>query len=336
MILKELLSQKGLIMQSPKVEEIKDGVKFIDKPIKIFYGETYDEKGNTIDSMKYYFFVDSIARSLKQEGYETDPIIMVADTAACRNVSPNLYKKYMDLGQERVKFIEKIKKIYNLNLRIIKMSDYIGEKKFQEKIKKVENMCKKDPMLMKMVEKTVPESKIELERKKGFAYSFDEITTILDLNIKIGPPRENLYDSIAREIAKREKSKPLISIYLTPTFPLGVDYDFFITHEGIEEHGITAYKAGSKRLQSFRIIIGKTTKIETKKLIEKSFLSTNPKLPNPVLDVGIISEMARKRLEGDDTPITLYDYFYNGKIPPKKFKGSIYNSLCTNILNKLQ
>jgi hypothetical protein len=59
---------------------------------------------------------------------------------------------------------------------------------------------------MKKIEESVPESKIDIEKEKGFAYSFDEVATIIDLDFKIGPPREDLYDNIAREIAKRSRS----------------------------------------------------------------------------------------------------------------------------------
>ena len=85
-------------------------------------------------------------------------------------------------------------------------------------------------------------------------HSFDEIATIIDLDLKVGPPREDLYDGIARDIATRQGKAGPMSLFLTPTFPLGKNWAYFFANDGIEDHGITAYKAGSKRLQDFRIL----------------------------------------------------------------------------------
>jgi hypothetical protein len=334
MKIKSLLSQKGLISQSPKAEEIIARAKSSGKPIKVFYGETYDAYGNTIDSMKYYFFVADLAKSLEQEGFRTDPIILIADAAACRNVSNDLQNRYMELGQSRADFVQKVNQVYGTKLRIIKMSDYIHTNEFQEERDKVMRICKSDSELMKKVEKTVPESKLDIERKKGFMYSFDEITTILDLDFKIGPPREDLYDNIAREIAGKLNKKGPLSIYLTPTFPVGLNFDYYISHPGIEDHGITAYKAGSKRLQTNRILVGQTTSKIAKELINGSFISTNRELPNPILDIGIISEMARRKLENDDSAITLYENFYSGKVTPEELKKKVHRGLEKNILSR--
>ena len=233
MKLEKLLTQKGLVEKSPSAGRIrKRGEQIRPKPMKLFYGETYDYMGDTIDSMKYYFFVANLSDCLKNEGFNTDPMILVADTAASRNVSSDLKKKYMVFGEYRAEFIEEINRIYNTGLQVIKMSDYIHTDEFQKELKLVINYCKKNPKLMEMVEKTVPPSKIEIERKKDFMYSFDEITTIKDLDIKVGPPREDLYDNIAREVAKSRGDKSLMSLFLTPTFPLGKSWDYFFINEG--------------------------------------------------------------------------------------------------------
>ena len=334
MSLENLLTQKGLVLQSPGTEEILARAKSKKQPLKIFYGETYDNYGNTIDSMKYYFFVSELAKTLKQEGVEVDPIILIADTAACRNVSPDLERKYMRLGDERAEFVEKVNDVYGLGLRILRMSEYIHTKEFQDERERIMQICKSDSDLMVGVEKTVPESKIEEERKKEFMYSFDEITTIMDLDVKVGPPREDLYDNIARELARREGKNPLMSLFLTPTFPVGKNWAYFFAQEGIEDHGITAYKAGSKRLQEFRILPGRTTAEQAKSLIDSSFISPDSTLPNPTLDLGIICEMARRNLENDFSHISLADEFYSGKIKPNELKERVYDSLKGGSLNK--
>src|SRR3989344_6572291 len=158
MSLENLLTQKGLVLQSPNAEEILARAKSKKQPLKIFYGETYDNYGNTIDSMKYYFYVSELAKSLKEEGFSVDPIILVADTAACRNVSPDLEGKYMRLGNDRAEFVEKTNQVYNLGLRILRMSEYIHTKEFQDERERIMQICKADSGLMEAVEKTVPES----------------------------------------------------------------------------------------------------------------------------------------------------------------------------------
>jgi hypothetical protein len=335
MNIERLLSTRGLVTQAPKPNDVRlRAEQAAPSPAKLFYGETYDDKGQTIDSMKYYFFLSEMASSLKNEGFNVDPFILVADSAACRNVGEDQQRQYMSLGKERFQFVERVNEIYNTGLKIIKMSDYINTPEFIEKRSKIMETCKKKPELMEAIEKTVPESKIEIERNKGFLYSFDEIATIINLDLKIGPPREDLYDNVAREIAKQRGEKELISLFLSPTFPMGMKWSYFFINEGIEDHGITAYKAGSKRLQRNRIIVGKSDPDYIKNLINESFISSNPALPNPVLDTGIICEMARKKLEKDDSPITLADDFYEGKISEKQLKEKVGNDVQNHILLK--
>ncbi|MBU2640116.1 MAG: hypothetical protein KKG75_05440 [Nanoarchaeota archaeon] len=333
MKLNEILSQQGVVLQSPSDGDIRNRARDV-QPVKLFYGETYDDKGETLDSMKYYFFVDALSQSLLQEGFETDPVILVADTAACRNVSRGLERIYMKLGEERARFVETVNDTYGTGLRVVKMSEYISTPEFQEHLRGIIETCRDDSKLMEAVERTVPESKLEIERSRGFGYSFDEIATIIDLDVKIGPPREDLYDGIAREIARRRKEKELMSLFLTPTFPLGKRWDYFFSNEGIEDHGITAYKGGSKRLQGNRILIGKTRIEYAENLIDASFMSENPVLPNPVLDAGIITEMAKRRLKGDDSPITLADDFYSGRLSQEELRRKVVEQLGEYVLSQ--
>jgi len=335
MRLEQLLSTKGLVQQTPKADEIRERARLVSpQPIKLFYGETYDEKGNTLDSMKYYFFVAELSDALREEGFTVDPAILIADTAACRNVKNELQNKYMMLGTNRAQFVEQVNEVYGTNLRVAQMSRYIDSQEFVREREEIMQICKADPKLMEGVEKTVPESKLDIEQRKGFLYSFDEITTIIDLDVKVGPPREDLYDNIARQVAEERGTKGVQSLFLTPTFPLGMNWAYFFANEGIEDHGITAYKAGSKQLHRHRAIIGRSNSDYIKQLLMDSFISTDRMLPNPVLDVGIISEMARRRLEQDSLPITLADDFYSGKIAPDQLKNIVGKSVERYVLSK--
>lgn len=335
MNLEQLLLTPKLTDQVPQADEIRERAKLVaPHPIKLFYGETYDDKGHPIDSMKYYFFVSYLADVLRQEGFIVDPSILIADTAACRNVGEKNERYYMRLGQERYRFIERINEIYGTGLRLVKMSDYIDSPQFLEERDRIMETCRADEELMRALESTVPESKVEIERNKEFLYSFDEITTIMDLDIKVGPPREDLYDIVARRIARQRGQKELMSLFLTPTFPLGMNWAYFFSNEGIEDHGITAYKTGSKQLQRNRVVVGRSNPDYIRDLVRDSFISTNPALPNPVLDIGIICEMARKRLDRDSSPITLANDFYEGRITGDQLKEKVGKNIEEHILSK--
>lgn len=335
MNLEQLLSTSKLTDQAPQANLIRERAGLVTpQPIKLFYGETYDEAGHPVDSMKYYLFVSFLADALRQEGFSVDPSILIADTAACRNVGEKNERYYMTLGQERYRFVERVNEVYGTGLRLVKMSDYINSPEFIEERERVIETCRADEELMEAVEKTVPESKVEIERDKEFLYSFDEITTIMDLDVKVGPPREDLYDNVAQRISRQRGQKELISLFLTPTFPLGMNWAYFFANEGIEDNGITAYKAASKRLQRNRIVIGHSNPDYVRDLMRDSFISTNSALPNPVLDIGIICEMARKRLDRDNSPITLADDFYEGRISEDQLKEKVGNDVDEYILSK--
>ncbi len=335
--LEQLLSTRGLVQQAPSADEVRERARLVTpNSVKLFYGETYDEQGDTIDSMKYYLFVAELAASLREEGYTVDPEILIADTAACRNVGPDLEARYMKLGAERTGFVERVNEIYETGLRIVRMSEFIDSPDFISEREQITQTCTASPGLMAEIEKTVPESKIDFERKKGFLYSFDEITTIIDLDLKVGPPREDLYDNIARQLAQQRRTKRVQSLFLTPTFPLGMNWAYFFSNDGIEDHGITAYKAGSKRLHRQRVIPGRSNPDYIRQLITDSFISTNPALPNPVLDVGIITELAHRRLEHDHSQITLADDFYSGKINLDQLKERVGNQIERYVLSQFR
>lgn len=335
MKIESLLSTPKLVQQAPESGLIIDRAKLVSpEPIKIFYGETYDEKGNPIDSMKYYLFVSLLSDALKEKGIKVDSSILIADSAACRNAGEENERYYMSLGEERCRFVSRVNDIYGTGLRIVKMSNYINSPEFIEERRQIIETCNADPKLMEAVEKTVPESKIDIEKSKGYLYSFDEITSIINLDIKVGPPREDLYDNVARIIAKQRDQKEIMSLFLSPTFPIGMGWAYFFINEGIEDHGITAYKAGSKRLQRNRIIVGTSNSGYIKTLIDNSFISSNPLLPNPVLDIGIICEMAKKKLENNNSPITLADEFYGGEISSEQLKKRVGEDVNKYILSK--
>lgn len=70
MKLEALLSQRGLVLQSPSAEEIRRRAREVaPASVKLFYGETYDGAGNTVDSMKYYFLRSEFRRRFASGGF---------------------------------------------------------------------------------------------------------------------------------------------------------------------------------------------------------------------------------------------------------------------------
>ena len=292
--------------------------------LTIFYGETYDGYGETVDSLKYYFYTSMLAQALREEGINAKGKVLIADSAAKRNAKLNEQRKYTILGQNRADFVRKCSSLYGLDLDVSLMSDYIESDQFTSKRQEIIDFCKANG-LMEAVEETVPEGKVEEERAKDFLYSFDEIATIIDLDVKVGPPREDLYDSMARKISQSMGSHPLTSVYLNPSFPLGKDWAYFFGNEDIERYGVTAYKGCIMGLAANRIFVGRT-KYENEdqlSLIDRSFIPRVDGLPNPVLDAGIIAEMAKMNLRGEQYAISAHEHFANGTMSEDIFRKHV-------------
>ncbi|MDD5417994.1 MAG: hypothetical protein PHW96_03890 [Candidatus Nanoarchaeia archaeon] len=324
------LSQKGIVYHAPSLDEIKKR-----KKVNILYGETYDDFGMTIDSIKYYLFIAGLTDVLESEGVSVNPMILIADTATCRNAPASEHKKIMMQGKQRVEFIKKFNKIYNSKLNAVLMSEYIEKLDFKKIYDSIYNFCNSDKELRNLLERTVPERKLNIEKEKGFQYSIDEITTLfyLDLDIKVGPPREEVYDSIARLFSEKTGKKIVMPLYLTQTYPLAMSLSFFIKNPEIDKYGVTAYKAGSKGLNDNRITLN-TKKDKIKELIQQSSVPKKPRLPNPILDICLICELAKQKLENKLVELELYDKFYNGDISPEKLKDMVLKNLFKNIIEK--
>jgi hypothetical protein len=299
------------------------------KSIRILYGETYDLLGMTIDSLKYYFFTSLIHKYFEISGIKVTSIILVGDRATLMNDSSAEKDKLIIEGQKRIKLIKKIIQIYKLPIKPLLMSEMLKENKIPTLVGTVEKYVNTSDKAKKFLEKTVLKNKIKQETKSNFQYSKEEIAIGTLFDIKIGPPREKNYDEVTRMIQKNNNINQLISIYLQPSYPLGKDFPFFINHPEIEEFGLTPYKSGSNRLQENRIVIGQTNFEHSKRLIENSFLSKNPLLPNPVLDIYLISKMAEFFLnsKSEMTEINLIDVLDLKKETCKSLHENIYKPL---------
>jgi hypothetical protein len=329
--LNKLLKTKGLIY-SPmfSVDEVTNRLGKLNS-IKIIYGETYDIYGQTLDSLKYYFFAELLARELRSIGFKVVVDIIIGDAHSVKNKIVSNKNQLLSIASERIDLLEKIKKTYGLKNNIILMSSLMRDKTYQENLQEISDLFSKSKEYRDIAEKTVLQNRISQEEKAGYQYVLEEVALILGYDIKIGPPRENNYDKLARLMGKRLNKNQLSGIYLKPTYPLGMKFDYFVTHPEIEEFGLTPYKAGSNKLQDHRIIIGQTNENQIKNLINNSFVAKNPILPNPVFDVYLISRMAKCLInnvafQNDEEVIN----------QPQELKSKAINELMDKIIKPLQ
>lgn len=328
--LEELLSNKYLISRETSsikvnIDKIRHG-----KSLRLVYGETYDRYGMTLDSLKYYFFISLLAKVLNQEGIHTTATVIIGDLHSVKNEIVENKDDLLLNASNRIELINKINSIYNLQIEPILMSKMFKENKFEERLKKIIPIFNNSEKLKSLAQQTVLKNRLTQEKKIGFQYTLEEVALIVDFDIKIGPPRETYYDQIASIICGKIYQKDFYGVYLKPTYPLGFQFDYFINHPEIEKFGLTPYKAGSNKLQENRIIVESTTLSDCQKLINSSFVAKNPILPNPVLEVYIISQMAESFLSNNQ--FTLDDQVIGD---PELLKKIAYKKLFQNIYKPL-
>lgn len=321
--IEELLSNKGLVNSlSPSMGRIIEKIKS-SKKLRLVYGETYDKYGLTIDSLKYYFFVSLLHRYLESIGIEVRSYVIVGDIHSVKNKIVQDKQSLLADADKRIEKLEEIKKIYNLSFEPILMSKAYQSAEYKNRLKTVSKIFNESEKFRGMAEKTVLENRLSQENRAGFQYTVEEVALIMNYDIKIGPLREIHYDKIARLIGKQLGKPSLCGTYLQPTYPLGMNFDYFICNPEIEKYGLTPYKAGSNRLQANRVVIGKSKLTEIKSLIDESFTSTNPELPNPILDLYSIAELARVLLENGKLSLEKESLVNN----PKQLKEKVLDYL---------
>ncbi len=327
-----LLSQKGLIHSAPTTAELAARIekcKQENRPLRILYGETFDELGNTVDSMKYYLFTSLLAKELKSRyGVDVKPIVLVADLGVYRNC-PDQVDELKKHAESRREFAERVKDIYGCDFEVKLLSEISETSEFKGRFDGAVELGKTDSALMEMIKATVPEDRREASEKAGYIYSFEEIATILGIDIKIGPPREKLYDTTANAMLGHFNVDPLMPVYLTQTYPLGVSYESYI-NSPIMEYGLTPYKAGSGHMTKNRVVVGKTENSDIEQLIDDTEISADQTKPNSILDLMFIADMARQHIQkGSDlgTVANLASKYADGSIDSDNLKARTYLSL---------
>lgn len=287
--LQKLLIDKCLISRTGvDVEEIIEKI-YSKKKIKIIYGETYDEYGMTIDSLKYYLFLSRLHEVLEELGVKIESFVMIGDLHSIKNKTVKDKEALLLEGKTRLDQINKIKSKFKLKFELILMSDIFNNQEYKNRLETIRLIFNKSKDLKIIAQKTILKNRQSQEEESGFAYTLEEVALIMDYDMKVGPPREIYFDLLAKKMGS-----DLSGIYLRPTCPLGMNFDFFINNPEIEEFGLTPYKAGSNKMRDNRIILGETPEQKIRELIKNSYIPDDRLLANPILDLACIVSMARQ------------------------------------------
>lgn len=281
--MKSILNNKLIVKGTLPAKMTLDGGR-------VLYGETYDLLGVTVDSLKYYLFLEYLSRL----NPDFKPLVMEADLHAAINESVKDKDARMEEGKRRVRQIARILEILECkNVKLRLMSELV-EGGVKEKVDVVRQFVASSEKYQQMLAKTVLMNKFTQEKKVGFRYAAEEIGLALNFDVKVGPPRERNYDVVARVIARELGIPSYRAVYMRPTYPLIHNYLFYLQYPEIEEYGVTPYKAGSNKLDNFRIVVGKTSLEKVEELVMSAYGASELHFANPLLDLALIIVLANR------------------------------------------
>lgn len=317
--LNSLLSERLVVQKTlGKVDGIADGMR-------ILYGETYDKYGVTVDSLKYYLFLEYLARIA---GKKVQSTVVEGDLHSVINPSVVEKELLIQEGRRRVEQVSKIlEKLQIKQVSVKLMSELFEDKKINDLVNGVSTLVKGRGDLQNILIPTVLDNRVAQERESGFRYAAEAIGLALSFDFKVGPPREENYDKVAQVIGEQFGRK-YSSIYLRPSYPLTSDFSFYLTHPEIEKYGLTPYKAGSNKLQDLRVVLGKTPEDEIRRLIMNSYIPRDISYANPLVDLASIVVM-REQIRQDRIDVQEIG---------KQIRELVYNQeqLITSILELLR
>lgn len=294
--LTSLLSE-GLVVQKilGKKKEMTDNLMGINGKIKVLYGETYDSYGITIDSLKYYLFLEYLVRL---SGKSIEAVVVEGDLHSVINPSVSEKTALLSEGKRRIGQIRDVfEKLDICQTKVVLMSELFLEKHVEKLVQKTTTLIRESEVLQNKLASTVLSNRVAQEKKSGFRYAAEAIGLALSFDLKVGPPREVNYDEVAQLVAREFGVEKYKAIYLRPSYPFTDDFSYYLTHPEIEKFGLTPYKAGSNKLQNQRIIIGQTSMSEIEKLVIDAYVPVAISDANPLVDMAsivIMSEQIRQ------------------------------------------
>ncbi len=303
-MIQDYISQKSIVQGVHTVQEL-ELLLAQKKPLNIMMGQTFDQ-GQPVDMLKYSFFIMNLSDRINNSASSGKSTWLLADHFI---TDINQDKSTTDIDADlksRIEYLEKINRVYGANIQLVKSSDICATKNYQDNLHKLYTEAKSNPSFKELVLQAVPADR--RHNTDAMRYPFEELATIqtLDVNIKVGPPYEILYDIPARDIAEKIQFNKYVAIQLTKSLPLGnPDLTDKVAQE-IVTYGILPYKKDSKGLGAYRIDAVNDTMDSITALIN----STTDK--RAIVDLYILTQQAKMRLTGirnDDSTLITDDIY---------------------------
>ncbi|HUY70499.1 MAG TPA: hypothetical protein VMV00_02950 [Candidatus Baltobacteraceae bacterium] len=298
------LLRRGVVQEIPALTAMESRVQMcigLGRPVKLIYGETFDGT-NTLDSVRAYLTFSSLVELLKRRGAKVDATLLICDAnESLERKDPKLEKQ----AAERKEFAEMIKQVYGCSFNVVLQS--ANMEKNPNALGQLGGCLSHGDLL-----NAVPHDKRQEAIANNFKYIELELNEIVKYDIKMGPPRERLYDNLARDTAFLCRIPELIPVYLSMTYPLGLRFEEYVDHKDMLSYGLTPYRSLG-RFKRNRIVMDGTERDRLGGLIEKTEVSKVERMPNPLLPLLIMSEeLAKNHLENRvGMPSDLYGRFYH-------------------------
>lgn len=293
-MIEQFLSQRTLVQSVVTIEELKRGAEN-GQSFNIMMGQTFDD-GQPVDIMKYALFIMNLSDVLREEGAQVVARWLVADHFITDINQELEAAKARDQAGRRVSYLQRINSIYGGDIGIVLSSELSQKGNYKRNLALLLEEAEKNEDFREKTLKAVPEDR--RGNPNALRYPFEELATIqsMDTDIKVGPPYEINYDEPAREIAPIVGFTRYVAIHLTRGFPFGNPTIPPDVSKEIEAFGVLPYKKDSKGLGSYRIdptIDG----IENIQRLVATTIDTRA-----IIDLLVITEQARQRLEGQVDP----------------------------------
>lgn len=289
-MIEKYLSQKELVQSVLTVEDLNNRVQ-AGGVINIMMGQTFDD-GQPVDMLKYGLLIMNFSDILKGYGVQVASRWLIADHFITDINQELEAAQARDQANRRIGFLQRINSVYSGNIGTVLSSELSLSDNYKQNLAVLLEEADNNEGFREKALRAVPEDR--RNNPNALRYPFEELATIqsMDIDIKVGPPYEILYDEPAREIAPLVGFNRYVAIHLTRGFPFGnPDLPPNILAE-IEAFGVLPYKKSSKGLGNYRI---DPTIDSVERVRELVATTTDARV---IIDLLVIAEQARQRIEG--------------------------------------
>lgn len=314
--LERYLSQQELVHGVLAVDDLKEKVGS-GKTLNIMMGQTFDE-GQPVDMLKYGLFIMNLGDILREDGAQVAARWLIADHFITDINQELEAEKAVDQVHQRVSYLERINRVYSGDIGIVFSSQLSQQDEYRENLETLLREADRNEGFRERALKSIPEDR--RNNPNALRYPFEELATIqsMDTDIKVGPPYEIHYDEPAREIAPLVGFNHYVAIHLTRGFPFGRPTIPPDINEEIEAFGVLPYKKDSKGLGNYRI----DPINDGIERVQRLVVATTD--TRAIIDLLVITEQARQRLEGQVDPAgveKILEKTYNSATERQNFKA---------------